>query len=158
LKFKKVSSNAFVYVIKYYNSTHALDIQYLPNKKGNEYFREPFFLLKNNSNDTIYGEYNQGYFWGKISFLIKDSVWSENYVGRIDANFDNPPPLYPDSTKFAWVGSFGWRNDLPKNRYKYTLQYYTTDKNKGIRLNKRKFAWRADTKKYYQLIYEFDIE
>jgi len=154
-------SRAFVEVIKYFNSTHALDIQYLPNEKGNEYFREPFFLLKNNSKDTIYGEHLPGFFWGTISIFVNDSTWSKDLFGNLDTDFALHPPLYPDSTKLAWVGSFGWRNNLPKNRYKYTL-LYTTNENSSIGakqyLEKDNFVWRTDTKKYYQLIYEFDIE
>ena len=157
---KKERQNGRVEVIKYYSSNHNLEIQYLPKAKGDEYYKAPFFMLKNNSNDTIYGRYVRDYFWGSISFLV-DSVWSDDYFGRLDYNFEGGSPLFPDTVAVAWVGSFGWRNALPKNRYKYTL-LYTTDKNisKGVRqrLEKDNFIWWADTKKYYRLIYEFDVE
>lgn len=148
-----------VEIIKYYKSKHNLEIHYLPKEKGDDYFKPPFFMLKNNSNDTIYGQYCD-YFWGSISYKI-DSVWSEEYFGGLDTNFGGGQPLYPDSITTAWVGSFGWRSKLPKNRYRYTL-LYSTDRNttSGIRkyLEKENFIWWADTKEYYRLIYEFDVE
>jgi len=156
---KKSKDNCHIEVIKYYISNN-IEIQYLPKMKGDEYYKAPFFMLKNNSRDTIYGQYIKNYFWGSISFLL-DSVWSRDYFGMLDYNFGGGSPLFPDSLSVAWVGSFGWRNELPKNRYKYTL-LYTTDKNKstGVRqyLEKDNFVWWADTKKYYRLIYEFDVE
>lgn len=157
---QKKRQSGSVEVIQYYESNHNIEIQYLPKEKGNEYYKGPFFMLKNNSNDTIYGQYIKGYFWGSISFLA-DSVWSRDYFGRLDYNFAGGSPLFPDSLTVAWVGSFGWHNELPKNRYKYTL-LYTTDKNtsSGVRqhLEKDNFIWWADTKKYYRLIYEFDVK
>lgn len=147
-------------VIKCYAPNHNLEIKYLPEMKGDEYYKAPYFMLKNNSSDTIYGQYHPNYFWGSISFFV-DSVWSRDYFGRLDNNFGGSSPLFPDSVTLAWVGSFGWRNELPKNRYKYTL-LYTTDKNisKGVKqhLEKDNFIWWADTKKYYRLIYEFNVE
>jgi hypothetical protein len=156
----KSKENGRVEILKYYNFIHNLDIQYLPNLKGSEYYKSPFFSLKNNSNDTIYGEHLTGYFWGSISFL-KDSVWSNDYFGMLDYNFAGALPLFPDSVTITQVGSFGWRNDLPKNHYKYTL-LYTTDKNisRGAKryLETDNFVWWARTTKYYRLMYEFDIE
>jgi hypothetical protein len=77
-------------------------------------------------------------------------------------NFEGSSPLFPDTVSLAWVGSFGWRNDVPKNRYKYTL-LYTTDRNSvggGVsqHLVKNDFIWWAITKMYYRLVYEFEIE
>ena len=148
-------------VVKYFKSNHILEIHYFPKMKGNEYFKAPFFMLKNNSNDTIYGQYISGYFWGSISFLV-DSIWSREIFGMLDYNFAGGSPLFPDSVTVAQVGSFGWRNELPKVRYKYTL-LYTTDRRSvggGVRqyLEKDNFVWWADTKKYYRLIYEFDVK
>lgn len=146
-------------IIKYYKSKHNLEIHYLPKEKGDETFKPPFFMLKNNSNDTIYGQYCD-YFWGSISYLV-DSTWSEEYFGGLDTNFGGGSPLYPDSVTAAWVGSFGWRSELPKNRYRYIL-LYSTDRNtkRGQRkyLEKDNFIWWADTKEYYRLVYEFDVE
>ena len=148
-------------VIKYYVPNHNLEIQYLPKEKGDEYFKAPFFMLRNNSNDTIYGQYHPNYFWGSIGFLV-DSIWSHDFFGMLDMNFEGSSPLFPDSVSIAWVGSFGWRNELPKKRYKYTL-LYTTDRKSvggGVRkhLEKNNFVGWADIKKYYRLIYEFDVE
>lgn len=147
-------------IIKYYAPNQNLEIKYLPENKGSKFYKAPFFLLKNNSSDTIYGIYHPNYFWGSISFFA-DSVWSPAYFGNLDLNFGGSSPLFPDSTSLAWVGSFGWRNELPKNRYKYTL-IYKTDENisLGVRqyLVKENFIWWAETKKYYRLIYEFDVE
>lgn len=153
-------TNVFIEIIKYYKSNHNIEIKYLPEIKGSEYYREPFFLLKNNSNDTLYGQHLEGYFWGSLSFLV-DSVWSKEFFGSLDYNFEVAPPLLPDSSKTAYVGSFGWQNKLPKNRYKYTL-LYSTDKNSNILVRKysenNKIDWWTVTKKYYRLIYEFDVE
>lgn len=159
---QKRTKNALVEVIKYYRANNDdLDIKYLPTEKGDEYYKAPFFVLKNHSNDTLYGQYIPGYFWGSIQLLLPDSTWSPNYFGQIDMNFDRGSPLFPDSTTLAWVGSFGWRNKLPKNRYKYTL-IYTTDKNttQGVSQHsvKDNFVWWAETKKYYRLVYEFNVE
>ncbi|GHT23787.1 hypothetical protein FACS189430_07600 [Bacteroidia bacterium] len=157
---KKKKDNGSIEIIKYYEPNHYIEIKYLPKMKGYEYYKAPFFMLKNNSTDTIYGRYIKDYFWGSISFLV-DSIWSRDYFGQLDTNFAGGSPLFPDSLTVAWVGSFGWRNKLPKNRYKYTL-LYTTDKNirSGGRqyLENDNFVWWADTKKYYRLIYEFDAE
>lgn len=147
-------------VIKYYAPNHNLEIKYLPEMKGGESFKSPFFMLKNNTNDTIYGQYHPNYFWGSISFF-EDSVWSPEYFGNLDFNFEGSSPLFPDSFSVALVGSFGWRNELPKNRYKFILLYTTdNDLNIGVKqyLGKDNFIWRAKTKKYYRLIYEFEVE
>lgn len=157
---KKKRQSGSIEVIKYYEPNQNIEIQYLPKIKGDEYFKAPFLKLKNNSGDTIYGQYLNGYFWGSISFLI-DSVWSRDYFGMLDYNFAGGSPLFPDSTTIAQVGSFGWRNELPKAHHKYTL-LYTTDKNtsggKLRYLEKDNFVWWAETKRYYRLIYEFDVE
>ena len=144
-------------IIKYYDEANHLEIEYLSEVKGGGSFRGPFFMLKNNSNDTIYGKHLRGYFWGTLSFLF-DSVWSHEIFGQLDYDFVPRPPLFPDSTVIATVGSFGWQNELPKFWYRYTLLYYTTDKNTHKRLEKDNFIWRADTKKYYRLVYEFEVE
>ncbi|MDR2915762.1 MAG: hypothetical protein LBV74_13160 [Tannerella sp.] len=159
---KKQTKNGSVEIIKYYSAEDSnLGIRYLPKEKGNEYFKAPFFMLKNNSRDTIYGQYVPGYFWGSIRFLLPDSTWSRDFFGQLDMNFDSGSPLLPDSTTLAWVGSFGWRNELPENRYKYTL-IYTTDKNTqhGISQHSKKdnFTWWAGTKNYYRQVFEFNVE
>ena len=157
---KRKRENGVIEIIQYYESNDNLEIRYLPKMKGDKYYKAPFFMLKNNSSDTIYGQYIKGYFWGSIRFL-SDSVWSSDYFGQLDYNFAGGSPLFPDSVTLAWVGSFGWRNELPKTHYKYTL-LYTTDRNisSGVRqyLEKDNFVWWADRKKYYRLVYEFDVK
>lgn len=151
--------NGSIEIIKYYHPGHNLEIKYLPKMKGDECYKPPYFMLRNNSNDTIYGEYHPNYFWGSISFGV-DSGWSRDCFGCVDYNFAGGSPLFPDSVTLAWVGSFGWRDELPKNRYKYTL-IYTTDKNsrKGLKQHREKdgFIWWTSTKKYHRLVYEFDV-
>lgn len=93
-------------IVKYYEPKHNIEIEYLSKEKGDEYYKAPFFMLKNNSTDTIYGQYHPNYFWGSISFLA-DSVWSSDYFGRLDMNFEGNSPLFPDSAGIALVGSFG---------------------------------------------------
>lgn len=151
----------FIEVVRYYDSYRNLYIRHLSDMEGNEHFREPFFLLKNNSNDTIRGQYLDGYFWGSLSVLLPDSIWSRDMFGRLDLDFAPRLPLFPDSTTIASVGSFGWRNVLPKNRYRYTLLYRTNRSlNSRIRqsFEKDSFTWQTDTRKFYRLIYEFEIE
>ncbi|MDR2233599.1 MAG: hypothetical protein LBE56_10825 [Tannerella sp.] len=149
-----------VEVIQYYKPAQLINIQYLPEMQGNEFFKAPFFRLENLSNDTIYGQYLKGHFWGSISFRV-DSIWSGERFGILDFNFGVESPLFPDSTRIAQVGSFGWRNELPKTRYKYTL-LYTTDKNRSYGASQHSenehFIWWADVKQYYRLIYEFEVK
>jgi len=156
---RKKSNICDIEINKYYESNHGIGIQYLPDEKGGKDYRAPFFMLKNNSNDTLYGQY-LNYFWGSIS-LLADSVWSKDYVGMLDFNFVGGSPLLPDSTTIAQVGSFGWSNELPKNRYKYTL-LYTTDKGASGEVKQQSkndnFVWYIYPRKYYRLIYEFDVE
>ena len=163
---RKEKQRGSIEVIKYYKSNN-IDIQYLPEMKGNEYYKPPFFMLTNNSNDSICGQYLTGHFWGWLSYLYVidfdgkvDSIWSRNRFGRLDYEFSVGSPLFPDSTTIAQVGSFGWHNELRKTRHKYTLLYTTDLKSRGERrrLEKDNFVWWADTKKYYRLIYEFDVE
>ena len=152
---KKKRENARIDIVKYYESNLDIEIQYLPEMKGDEFCKAPFFRLKNNSKDTIYGQHLSSYFWGSISFLI-DTIWSRNYFGILDYEFGCGSPLFPNSEKIAWVGSFGWRNDLPKLHYKYTLLYKTRKNN--LKQEKKNFVWRAGTESYYRLVYEFDVE
>jgi len=150
---KKKRENAQIDIVKYYESNLDIEIQYLPKMKGEDIVG-PFFRLKNNSNDTIYGKYFN-HFWGSISFLV-DSIWGREIIGTLDANVVIGSPLFPDSTAIATVGTWGWSDDLPKLHYKYTL-LYTTRKN-NLNQEKKNFVWRAGTKSYYRLVYEFDVE
>jgi hypothetical protein len=160
-KRQKESVSGHIVVTKYYKPAQNIEIQYIKMKDPDEYYKEPFFLLKNNSNDTIYGEYLPGYFWGAISYLREDSTWTNQFGGQIDYNFSSRPPLYPDSTTIASVASFGWRNNLPKMHYKYRV-LYSINKFYGHGLSKylekQSFVWWADTKSFYRLSYEFDIK
>ena len=153
---KKKRESAIIEVIQYYESNHNIELQYIPEMKGED-IKCPFFRLKNNSNDTIYGQY-LNHFWGSIRFFV-DSIWSREIIGTLDANVRVGSPLFPASTTIATVGTLGWRDDLPKSHYKYTL-LYTTNKNMSnlVKQEKNKFVWRAGTKSYYILSYEFNVE
>lgn len=160
-KDKKESVSGNIEVRKYYKPTQNIKIHYIKMKEPDEYYKEPFFLLQNNSTDTIYGEWLPGYFWGNISYLKEDSTWTKQYGGEICMTFAPAPPLYPDSTAIASVASFGWKNNLPKAHYKYKV-LYSVNKYYGRGLSKylenKNFVWWADTKSFYRLFYEFDIK
>lgn len=160
-KDKEEFVSGHIEVTKYYKPTQDIEIHYIKMKEPDEYYKEPFFVLKNNSNDTIYGEWLPGYFWGTISYLREDSTWTNQFGGEICTTFAPAPPLYPDSTTIASVASFGWKNNLPKKHYKYEV-LYSINKfyGKGLSkyLEKKNFVWWADTKSFSKLSYEFDIE
>ena len=95
--------NGYVHINKYYNAPKTIEILFDKENIGTEYYKGPFFKIKNNSTDTIYGEHLPGYFWGILSYLRNDSVFMTR-IGILDYNFADSPPLYPDSTTIASVG------------------------------------------------------
>jgi hypothetical protein len=70
-----------IYVNKYYKAPKSVIINLDSTKLGDEDYKGPFFKLKNNSKDTIYGEYLPGYFWGTLSIQKNDTTWSRKYTG-----------------------------------------------------------------------------
>lgn len=105
----------YIRVNKIYTPPVTIEIELDTTYKGDA-FKGPVFKIKNNSNDTLYGEHLPGYFWGSLSYLRNDSIVATE-SGILDLNFVRSPPLYPDSTKFALVGSFGFSNKLSPSDY-----------------------------------------
>ncbi len=103
--------NGYVQINKYYNTPSTIKISIDKECIKNKYCNGIFFNIKNNSKDTIFGEHLPGYFWGTLTYLKNDSAYITR-IGTLDYNFVNAPPLYPDSTKIATIGSFGLQNRL----------------------------------------------
>lgn len=148
-----------VSVFKYVPCPESIAISLNKVKESNEFYKGPFFDLKNNSKDTIYGVYLPGYFWGKLFFTRDDSTIVEK-MGTIDEMFGDSPPLYPDSTKIAMVGSFGLFKQLPPLKYRYELLLSNKWESLGVGvfLDKDDFVWWAGTKEYYKLTYDFEVK
>ncbi|NRB65362.1 MAG: hypothetical protein HRU40_20490 [Saprospiraceae bacterium] len=151
--------NGSVRINKYYNASKTIEILINKENIGTEYYKEPFFKIKNNSIDTIYGEHMPGYFWGTLSYLRNDSTFMTR-IGRLDYNFAASPPLYPDSTKIATVGSFGLTNKLIPFDYRFEVMLAKEFQSTGIGIytEQESFIWWAGTKEYYKLTNDFKIE
>jgi len=74
-QYLKWEKNAYLGIVSYFPSHEQLLIEYAPSIKSTKDFKGPFFLLKNNSNDTIFGTNSANYYWGSISYL-NDSVYT----------------------------------------------------------------------------------
>lgn len=151
-------SHGHVSIQKIYNANPAIKISYDPNIRSSEDYREPFFLVQNNSKDTIYGDFDPGYLWGTLTYINKDKT--HQLLGMIDGNFAHNPPLYPDSTTIASVGSFGVFHKIPPNKYHFEVKYALNNSGKGIQLYKKNnnFVWWAGIKEFYLLICNFEVK
>lgn len=152
--------NGYIQIEKYYNASKLIDIKFDKEILGNEFYTGPFFKIKNNSKDTLYGEHLPGYFWGTLSYLRNDSVFFTR-IGTLDYNFVNSPPLYPDSTKYATIGSFGITNKLAPFEYRFEVMLVKgkwESKGVGIYKELQDFVWWAGMKEYYKLKYDFKID
>jgi len=149
-----------IYVTKYYEAPKSVHVNIDSTELGDEYYKGPFFKITNNSRDTIYGEYLPGYFWGTLSIQRNDSTWSRNYTGNIDTEFVGKPPLSPDSSRIATVGSFGMFKKLFKTSYCYELLFTKNNKSRGASLyeNHETFQWWTTTDEFYRLKYKFKID
>lgn len=151
--------NGYIRLNKYYNAPKSIDIELDKENLGDEYYKGPFFKIKNNSSDTLYGEYLPGYFWGTLSYLRNDSILLTK-IGIIDCEFVDSPPLYPDSTKYAAVGSFGLTKKLIPFEYRFEVMLTKKWQSQGIGIYKERndFIWWAGTKEYSVLRYDFKID
>lgn len=156
---KEKVPQGYISVNKYYKAPKSIEISLNDKIESNDYYKGPFFNLKNNSNDTIYGVHLPGYFWGTL-FFVKNDTSTVERIGTIDYEFVDSPPLFPDSTKIATVGSFGLYKRLPPFKYKYELLLSKKWESPGIGvfLDKADFVWWAGTKEYYKLNYDFEIK
>ncbi len=151
--------NGYVRINKYYIAPKTIEISFDKENMGTEYYKGPFFKIKNNSTDTIFGEHLPGYFWGTLSFLRNDSAYMTR-TGILDYEFVDSPPLYPDSTKIASVGSFGLTKKLIPFDYRFEVMLANVWQSTGIGIYEEheNFIWWAGTKEYYKLRHDFKIE
>ena len=151
-----ISSGRFL-ITKYSNPSPLVKISYLrscTSEKGD--IPGPLFVVKNESQDTIYGEHLPGYLWGTL-FMWRDGEYVGTKGGIIDLNFNSEPPLYPDSEKMAWVGSFGKK--ITPGKYRFNLYYSTEDKLKGTFrkiCENASFRWWSDVQNWHLLTCEFE--
>jgi len=155
----KKELNGYIGVNKYYEAPNSIIIGLDKEQTGDEYYKGPFFKIKNNSNDTLYGEHLPGYFWGTLSYLKNDSIIATR-IGSICDEFADSPPLYPDSTKLATVGSFGLTEKLAPFNYRFEVMLVKKRVSQGIGIfeERKNFIWWAGTKEYYKLKYDFKID
>ena len=118
-----------------------------------------YFIIKNNSKDTLYGEHLPGYFWGTLSYRKNDSTLFTK-IGILDYMFVDSPPLYPDSIKYATVGSFGLTKKLVPFEYRFEVMLADKRQSQGIGVYKelKHIIWWAGTKNYYKLKYDFKVD
>lgn len=127
---------------------------YIP--KGD--YRGPFFIITNNSTDTVYGRYLPGYFWGEIA-TIKDGVCGEFRPGIIDKNFVDKDPLFPGESTDAIVGSFGIR--LLPGTYRYKLLYQKEPNffdSASLLYDSGLHKWYCSVNNGYQITCDFEIK
>lgn len=153
-----ITSGRFT-ITKYSKPSPLVKIKFLRNSLGeNDEFSGPHFLVKNESRDTLYGEWLPGYFWGSLSKWVDDD-YVGNHVGHIDTTWNEEPPLYPDSTKMAWVGSFGVK--VRPGKYRFNLYYSTENKIKGsasLVSETNSFRWWSSVQNWHLLTCEFETK
>ena len=144
-------------IIKYSNPSPLVKIKYLRYCTGeNGEIQGPLFVVKNESQDTIYGEYLPGFLWGTLSMCC-DGEYVGARGGVIDLNCYPVPPLYPNSEKMAWVGSFGIK--ITPGKYRFNLYYSTEDKSKGtseLTSETDSFRWWSNVQNWHLLTCEFE--
>ena len=116
--------SGFFTITKCLHPSPLVKIKYLyTNSRRGDDILGPIFSIINDSQDTLYGEWLPGYFWGVLS-RWKDGDYVGYSVGSIDTDWVEEPPLFPGQEKNAWVASFG--RITPPGKYRFRL-YYTTD-------------------------------
>jgi hypothetical protein len=153
-----ITSGRFT-ITKYSNPSPLVKIKYLRNSTGeNNEFPGPQFIVKNESRDTLYGEWLPGYFWGTFSRWV-DGEYVGNHCGQICTTWAGEPPLYPDSVKPAWLASFGAR--IPPGKYRFNLYYSTENKIKGSAtkiFESGTFRWWSSVQNWHLLTCEFETK
>ncbi|MBI5403962.1 MAG: hypothetical protein HY959_11225 [Ignavibacteriae bacterium] len=149
----------WIEVVKNYDAPESIEISLNTKMKPSNTYRGPYFIIKNNTSDTLYGEFLPGYFWGRLK-EYRNGVIIDDKKGYLDLNFTNSPPLYPDSSDLALVGSFGYSNNLEPAKYIYEIRLGKEFQPIGVSkfLEKEDFEWWADTKQFYVLKCEFEIK
>ena len=153
-----INSGCFT-ITKYSSPSPLVKIKYLGSYTGeNGEFPGPHFLIKNESLDTLYGEWLPGYFWGRLSRWV-EGEYVGNHTGPICTTWSDEPPLYPDSVKFAWVSSSGAR--VPPGKYRFNLYYSTKDNIKGSATKiyeSDTFRWWSSVQNWHLLTCEFETK
>lgn len=151
--------NGYVRINKFYIAPETIEISFDKEHIETEYYKGPFFKIKNNSTDTIFGEHLPGYFWGTLTFLRNHSVYMTR-IGTLDYEFVDSPPFYPDSIKIASVGSFGLAKKLIPFDYRFEVMLAKKWQSIGIGIYEehKNFVWWAGTKEYFILTHDFKIE
>lgn len=159
---KAKDTYAYLSVIKHGVSPKAIKLKAICLKleKSECDIKPPYFRLTNYSKDTLYGEYMNGIFWGTLAKRTNDTAWGIKQTGIIDLNFVDYPPLSPDSSTIATVGSWGIFRELQKGEYKYELLVST--KREPLEYIKytdtENTEWWIKAADFYQLTYEFKVE
>lgn len=153
-----INSGRFT-ITKYSYPSPLVKIKYIRNSTGeNGEFPGPQFIVKNESKDTLYGEWLPGYFWGTLSRWV-DGKYVGNLSGQICTTWAHEPPLYPDSIKPAWVASFGRKT--PPGKYRFNLYYSTENNIKGtatIIYESDTFRWWSSVQNWHLLTCEFETK
>ena len=153
-----INSGRFT-ITKYSNPSPLVKIKFLRNSTGeNNEFPGPLFLVKNESRDTLYGEWLPGYFWGTFSRWV-DGEYVGNHGGQICTTWVDEPPLYPNSVKPAWIASFGAR--IPPGKYRFNLYYSTENNIKGSATKVYEsdtFRWWSTVQNWHLLTCEFETK
>lgn len=151
--------NGYIHLSKIFKAPKSIDIKMDNEDQEDEYYKGPFFKIKNNSKDTLYGEHLPGYFWGTLSYIRNDSVIFIR-IGTLDYNFVDSQPLYPDSIKYATVGSFGMTKKLKPSKYRFEVMLAKKWQSPGVRIFKEHhtFIWWTEVKEFYKLGYYFTVK
>lgn len=151
--------NGYIRVNKYYHAPKTIEISLDKEDRGSIDYKGPLFEIKNNSTETLYGEYLPGYLWGSLCYVKNDSTY-QTRKGILDYEFVDLPPLYPGSVKLATVGSFGLTEKLPPFDYRFEVMLAKNRQSTRVEIYKKqkKSIWWAKTNEYYQLEYNFKIE
>lgn len=145
-------------ITKYSKPSPLVSIRYLYYAIGeHDEFPGPFFTIRNESRDTLYGQWLPGYFWGTVS------VWNgKEYVGNLFGNictsWNSKPPLYPDTEKYAWIASFG--RALPVGKYRFNVYYSTKDEQMNTARLVREtdsMRWWCNVQDWHLLTCEFEL-
>ena len=146
-------------IIKYSKPSPQVKIEYLRYCNGEiGEISGPIFTVKNESRDTLYGEWLPGYLWGTLSKWV-DGEYVGNKCGVLDTNCVEAPPLYPNSDKLAWVGSFGIK--ISSGKYRFNLYYSTGEEINGsskLTSETDTFRWWSAVKNRHLLTCEFEKE
>lgn len=153
-----INHHGTVEVLKYLQSNHGIKVSYSPDVQESQPNRDPFFEVQNNSKDTLCFNKQSLSSSSPLQKTIDNHTF--DYSGGTDYSI-RKTPLLPDSTIKIPLTNMYWRLDWPKERYSYTLFYYTKEKQSvGVTklLEDPDFIFYGSTKKYFRFTYTFDMQ